>query len=409
MVLASVTAPYGAHAARPGLGVPGGGSKPPGGGPSIPGPADARGPRGPGQAVFEDKLDGLPADLLQAFSRGDEAFERTFPVAEGLGPVFNNEGCESCHLGNGKGPNATNFILYGRLHGDTFDHLSELGGPQLFDKGIPGAPPQTIPNEANVFSTRNPPPVFGMGFIEAIPASEILARADPDDANRDGISGRPNYVTQAFVGAAPGLFLGRFGRKASTVTLLEQTARAYRKDIGITTPFFPVESYQQGGPSVDRVPDPEIGVTPVLDSAMYVRLLKPPPPGPRTPQVQAGERLFEAIGCASCHVPVLRTGHNRIAALSNKEVRLYSDLLLHDMGPVLADGFPDGMATGSEWRTTPLWGVALAGPPFLHDGRANTLEEAVLAHGGEAQGARDRFAALPPNDLKALIAFLDSL
>jgi CxxC motif-containing protein (DUF1111 family) len=170
-----------------------------------------------------------------------------------------------------------------------------------------------------------------------------------------------------------------------------------------------VETYQQGGPSVDRVPDPEIGVTPVLDAAMYVRLLKPPPPGPRTAQVQAGERLFGTIGCAACHVPVMRSGHHRIAALSNKEVRLYSDLLLHDMGPELADGYPDGMATGSEWRTTPLWGVALAGPPFLHDGRASTLEEAIRAHGGEARGARDRFTALSPSDMKALLAFLDSL
>lgn len=368
-----------------------------------------RGPRGAGNAEFEEQLDDLPSDLRQAFNRGDEAFEKVFTVEEGLGPIFNDASCEGCHPGNGKGRVENNFTLFGRLDGDRFDPLFHLGGPQHQDKAIGGAPLETIPAEANLLVQRNPPPVFGMGFIEAIPAATILARADPDDADGDGISGRPNLVLGDFEGASGQLLLGRFGRKASNATLLKQAAGAYLKDMGITSPFFPREIVQPEGFNADRVPDPEIDAATVFDAAMYVRLLKPPPRGTITARVRAGEVVFHRIGCAACHVPVMRTGPHRIAALANREVQLYADLLLHDMGPELADGIPEGMATGSEWRTTPLWGVALAGPPFLHDGRANTLEEAIRFHGGEAQRSRERFQALSAADRRALLAFLDSL
>jgi CxxC motif-containing protein (DUF1111 family) len=368
-----------------------------------------RGPRGAPNAVFEDQLDNLPSDLRQAFSQGDEAFEKIFSVEEGIGPIFNDTACEGCHPGNGKGTIANNFTLYGRLDGSTYDSLPGQGGPQHQDKAIPGAPLETIPAEATHRVQRNPPPVFGMGFIEAIPEAAILARADPEDADGDGISGRPNWVVGEFEGASDRLLLGRFGRKASNATLLKQAAGAYVKDMGLTSPFFPREIVQPEGANADRVPDPELDAATVLDAAMYVRLLKPPPPGPRTVRVRQGEATFGRIGCAGCHTPVLPTGPHRIAALSNQPVHLYSDLLLHDMGPVLADGIPEGMATGSEWRTAPLWGVALAGPPFLHDGRAETLAEAILAHGGEALATRERFQALSAVDRQALLAFLDSL
>lgn len=368
-----------------------------------------RGPRGAPHAVFEEQLDGLPSHLQQAFVRGDEAFEKSFTPAEGLGPIFNDLACEGCHPGNGKGTVENNFILFGRLDGSTYDALYHLGGPQLQDKAIPGAVLKTIPAAANHQVQRNPPPVFGMGLIEAIPDAAILARADPEDTDGDGISGRPNWVRGDFEGASDRLLLGRFGRKASNATLLKQTAGAYLKDMGLTSPFFPQEIWQPEGQIPDRVPDPEVDAATVLDAAMYVRLLKPPAPGPKTPRARRGEALFQEIGCATCHTPVLRTGPHRIAALANQEVLLYSDLLLHDMGPALADGIPEGMATGSEWRTTPLWGVALSGPPFLHDGRANTLEEAIVAHGGEALAARQRFQALAAAERQALLAFLDSL
>jgi CxxC motif-containing protein (DUF1111 family) len=368
-----------------------------------------RGPRGAPNAVFEDQLDALPSDLRQAFSRGDEAFEKSFSAQEGIGPIFNDTACEGCHPGNGKGTLANNFTLFGRLDGESYDPLPHLGGSQHQDKAIPGAALETIPAEATHRVQRNPPPVFGMGFIEAISEAAILAHADPNDENGDGISGRPNWVTGDYVGASDRVLLGRFGRKAANASLLKQAAGAYVKDMGLTSPYFPREGIQPPGPDADRVPDPEIDAATVLDAAMYVRLLKAPAPGPSTMRVRQGEGIFQQIGCAGCHVPVLRTGPHRIAALANQEVRLYSDLLLHDLGPELADGIPEGMATGAEWRTTPLWGVALAGPPFLHDGRAASLEEAILAHGGEAQAAQERFTVLSDRDRQALLAFLDSL
>jgi CxxC motif-containing protein (DUF1111 family) len=359
--------------------------------------------------VFEDQLDNLPSDLRQAFGRGDEAFEKTFAVEEGIGPIFNDAACEGCHPGNGKGTVANNFTLYGRLDGENYDPFEGYGGPQHQDKAIPGATLETIPADALHRVQRNPPPVFGMGFIEAISEAAILARVDPEDADGDGISGRANWVKGDFEGASDRLLLGRFGRKASNATLLKQAAGAYVKDMGLTNPFFPREVVQPDGPNADRIPDPELDAATVLDAAMYVRLLKPPPPGPKTARVRLGEGIFQRIGCAGCHTPTLPTGPHRMAALANQSVLLYSDLLIHDMGPELADGIPEGQATGSEWRTTPLWGVALAGPPFLHDGRANTLEEAILAHGGEARGTRERFQALSPAERQALLAFVDSL
>jgi CxxC motif-containing protein (DUF1111 family) len=371
--------------------------------------AGSRGPRGAGKADFAFKHEGLPSDALQAFTMGDEAFEKTFTVAEGLGPIFNEASCEGCHPFDGRGTRDTTFTLFGRLDGETYNPLASLGGPQHQDKAIPGAMLETVPAEATIRAGRNGPAVFGLGFIEAIPDSAILSRADPDDEDGDGISGRPNWVRGDFEGASDRLLLGRFGRKASNASLLKQTAGAYVKDMGITNPFFPREGVQPDGPKADKVPDPEIDAATIFSVVEYLRLLKVPARGAITPRVRAGEGVFQRIGCVACHTPTMRTGPHRIPALANQEVEIYSDMLLHDMGPELADGFPEGMATASEWRTSPLWAVTLSGPPFLHDARADTLEEAILAHGGEAQASRERFQALSATDRKALLAFLDSL
>jgi CxxC motif-containing protein (DUF1111 family) len=201
-------------------------------------------------------------------------------------------------------------------------------------------------------------------------------------------------------------------------TLLEQTVEAYHQDIGITSEFRPFEvpHPSSGIPieTVDRIPDPEIPSATVQAVVHYLRGLAAPVPGTGTPAVDQGRVLFTTVGCATCHVPVLRTGTSPIAALSQRDVELYSDLLLHDLGPDLADHRPDGAATGSEWRTTPLWGLRvmerfLDGRAFLmHDGRARSVEESIALHGGEAAGARAAYQALSPAERAALVAFVRS-
>jgi CxxC motif-containing protein (DUF1111 family) len=299
--------------------------------------------------------------------------------------------------------------------------MRAVGGPQIQDKAIPGAIAERLPAGA-VVSLRLPPPVFGVGLIEAIPDAAILANADPDDRDGDGISGRPNWVTPndyAVPNAAPpGLRLGRFGRKAQTATLLEQTVEAYHQDMGITSDFQPRENHNPLSTvpieAADIAVDPEVPPATVQAVVHYLRTLAPPRPGTETDLRREGRELFASVGCASCHVPTLQTGPSPIAALSNQPVELYSDLLLHDMGDALADNRPDGGASGREWRTTPLWGLRLmrqflnGEALLLHDGRARTVEEAILLHGGEAQRARDAFAALNSAQRRALLDFVES-
>jgi CxxC motif-containing protein (DUF1111 family) len=213
--------------------------------------------------------------------------------------------------------------------------------------------------------------------------------------------------------------LGRFGRKARSVSLLHQAARALHDDIGITTTYFPDILYnpQFGGATMDpTVPDPKAPIQVPLDLEFYLRTLRPPlRRNADDPQVQRGELLFAAIGCVSCHVPQMVTGDNPISPLSNVTFAPYTDLLLHDMGPGLADGVPDELASGNEWRTTPLWGLGIVGnltggqSYFLHDGRAHTIPEAIMYHDGEAATRRQAFMGLGDDDRAALLAFLQSL
>ena len=369
---------------------------------------------------FEEPFAGMGHDLNNVFAVGDENFERAFTVADGLGPIFNNVGCEGCHPGDGRGTPDLGFFRFSRED----DLVRGEGGPQLQDKSIPGIPAEVMPAGASR-SFRMPPPVFGVGLIEAIPVETILANEDPEDTDSDGISGRANWVQAAdfvpksHVGGGMGPQLGRFSRKSQVSSLLQQVAEAYHQDMGITNDFLPEENthpqIDATMPLGDQVADPEIPASTVLQTVMYVRLLAPPKRGKINAAVQRGESLFARIGCATCHVPSMRTGANQIEQLSNVEAHLYSDLLLHDMGPGLADNRPDGDADGQEWRTTPLWGLRLA-PDFLggkafymHDGRTSVIDEAILMHGGEAEGSRDRFAALSATEKEAVIAFLRSL
>lgn len=371
----------------------------------------------------DDLLDapfpGLTEAEQRAFAEGDAAFGDRFTIATGLGPLFNNVSCADCHSGDGRGRPENILLRFSRGN----DPALDVGGPQLQDRAIPGADPETLPAGVDV-SPRLPPPVFGVGLIEAIPTDAILAHADPDDSDGDGISGRPNWVTpRDFVpadepGGGVGPVLGRFSRKAQVSTLLQQTVEAYHQDIGITTDFLPEENFSAAQSAAlraaDLVADPELPAATVLAVVNYLRLLAPPAPGELTPERQRGQQLFTEIGCATCHVPEFRTGSSSISVLANQPVRLYSDLLLHDMGEELADNRPDGSANGREWRTTPLWGLRvmrdfLNGDAFLmHDGRARSVEEAILLHGGEAAPVRDRFAGLSAQQQRDLLDFVRS-
>lgn len=364
-------------------------------------------------------LDGLSHELSRMFLAGDENFGRVFTVDEGLGPIFNNTACASCHSGDGRATPAEALIRFSQ----GTDLLLDQGGPQLQDKAIPGITPETLPPGVQS-SKRLPPPVFGVGLIENIPEATILAFADSSDMDNDGISGRPNwiyaadYVPDSEVGGGTGLHVGRFGRKANVSSLIQQVVEAYRQDMGITSDFDPIENPnpQASGVAIgDRVSDPEISAAEVLETTMYIRLLKPPARGELTPQVSRGGQVFSNIDCSKCHVPSMKTGPNLITPLDQVDVQLYSDLLLHDMGPGLADNRPDGSATGSEWKTAPLWGTRLirdflgGNAFFMHDGRATSLDGAIRSHGGEADSARSAYINLSDEDRESLIAFLESL
>ena len=349
------------------------------------------------------------------FMAGLEDFLEVETVEDGLGPVFNAKSCAECHAVPSVGGSEPNVGVaretrIGRLFNGRFDPLDgsvsvNRGGGLLQQRAInlPGCHPQreAVPAEATFVSLRNSPPLFGAGLMEAIPEATIVANASLN-------GGRPNRVFNPDTGTTE---LGRFGWKAQVASLHQFAGDAYLNEMGITNPSFPHENLPQGEPipsGCDTVADPEDDGSGVTAFTNFMRFLAPAPRRPVTVQVQQGEHVFSeiGIGCASCHVPTMTTGPNSVAALSNKPVNLFSDLLLHDIGT--GDGIEQGEATGSEFRTAPLWGLSRR-DRFMHDGGSNTIEKAILRHGGEAQNARDRFGALSPADHDALLAFLDSL
>jgi CxxC motif-containing protein (DUF1111 family) len=286
----------------------------------------------------------------------------------------------------------------------------------LQHRAIPGFIPEQIPTGAT-FSKFMPPANTGLGFLEAVTDATILGLADENDVNADGISGRPNWINKpSYVIIRPGSveqngkYIGRFGKKAAVFDLLQQTAGAYNQDIGITSSFEPFDTYT--GLQVD----PEVATQTVNDVVFYLQTLKAPiQRNQNNPEVQNGKQVFINSGCAKCHTPQLQTGNSPIVSLSNKTFFPYTDLLLHDMGPGLNDGYTEGSATAAEWRTPPLWGLGLSknsqgGQYFLlHDGRAKTIEEAILLHGGEAGQSKNNFQQLTAEQKTQLIKFLESL
>ena len=355
-------------------------------------------------------IEGLERDQRDQFDRGRKGFERVFTPRTGLGPLFNETSCAGCHedpVSGGSGEESELHVA-SFSRGGVCDPLIEKGGPVIQQKVTPelkaalGIDSEPVPAGATARATRSSPALFGLGLLDAVPDKEILALADPDDADGDGISGRPN---RNYDGR-----LGRFGRKALVPTLDEFIAGAYVAEQGITNPSVPDEETIGGKPvpeGVDLVPDPEIDRKALEETIDFVRFLAPPPPQELTGAAKRGRKIFSQIRCDRCHVPVLKTGEHAVEGLRDREVAAYTDLLLHDMGPEMSDVCL-GLASPSEFRTQPLMGLRLS-HRFLHDGRAKTIEEAVRMHGGEASAARDRFNALPPDDRNGLLEFLKSL
>lgn len=373
------------------------------------------------EGIYAPLGEPLPAasdEQLGAFERGREIALRRFSPEQGLGPTVNVSFCVSCHESpviGGSAPRYRDFFLTGQEFDDgAFLPLGK--GGVLTTYGFHGADVRTPFDDAtNVVARRNAIPFFGTGLIAELPDEAILKHADPDDEDGDGISGRPNY-DQGFV--------GRFGRKSQTVSVEGFIRGPLFNHLGITTDPLteaqkaalpvPSASVEDGdGPTLrqaaapaepltdeDGVADPELSTDDLFDLVSFAMLMAAPEPGPVTEQSELGRERFEDIGCADCHVPALKGPRGLVP--------LYSDLLLHDMGEAMADGFVQGEASGSEFRTQPLWGVA-ATRPYLHDGRADTLEEAILAHGGEGSRARDAYVALGRTGKREIQAFLESL
>jgi len=356
-----------------------------------------------------DPVPGLDRAQQEQFKRGRAVFVRAFTPETGLGPLFNANACGECHedpVTGGRGDEVEIHVALVRPD-QTCDPLAELGGPVLQQQVTPALKSalgiDSEPAPAGVpLAHRTTPDIFGFGLLDAVPEKEILAYADPDDRDKDGISGRPNHDPDGHV--------GRFGRKAQVASLRKFNGDAFLIEVGITSLADPQESTIGGKPipdGVDLAADPEIDAAALEDMDAFVRFLAPPQALRLDRSGREGRKVFARIGCAACHVPVLETGDNPIRALAYKKVAAYTDLLLHDMGPDLAD-ICLGLATPSEFRTGPLMGLRLM-PQFLHDGRAKTIEEAIRLHAGEASRARDRFQALDDQDRAAILAFLKSL
>lgn len=394
-------------------------------------------------------------------------------ASDGLGPLFNARSCQRCHLKDGRGhppegPGDSAVSMFLRISipgGPDVDEIEDYiatspdptYGGQIQDFSIAGhaaegemkiayteEPVQLSGGETAslrrpayrlenlgygplhpdaMLSPRVAPQMIGLGLLEAIPATDILALADPDDADGDGISGRAQIVMSADYGVP---MLGRFGYKAGNPSVWEQSAAAFRGDIGISSTLFP-DSHGDCTPSQVACRAAPNGNTPVHDNAEIgdeglelvsfyaANLGVPARRDVDDPQVLRGKQVFYETGCVTCHTPKFVT--HRLEHQPEQSFQLiwpYTDLLLHDMGEGLADHRPEGRANGREWRTPPLWGIGMTETVsghsyFLHDGRARNLLEAVLWHGGEAQAQRDAVVDMPPEDRAALIRFLESL
>lgn len=374
--------------------------------------------------VLDGPVDGLTIEQKSQFLAGDKAFnDEVFTGATGLGPYFVAASCGSCHAGDGKGHPFTTLTRFGQRD-STGNYFLAHGGPQLQNRAIQGYMPEQIPPGAP-FSKFTPPANTGLGFLAALTDEQILSNADAADADGDGISGVPNYITppQYFHPSwwhkpSAGKYIGRFGKKAAAIDLMQQTVNAYNQDMGITSEYAMNEPaiYNSSSPLPDDVPDPEVAASTINNVVVYLRTLKAPVQrNAGDADVMAGKQLFTDIGCCKCHIPEWVTPASDIAALGNKTFYPYTDLLLHDMGVALDDGYTEGIAKTSEWKTPALWGLGLSEASqggsyyLLHDGRAKTIGEAIAMHGGEAEQIKNRYKQLSETDKNKLLKFLESL
>lgn len=411
--------------------------------------------------AFAQSAPGLTFQQRRDFFFGNRLFNTNWAVApgsvvkfDGLGPTFNRVSCSGCHTRDGRGRPPLNdekqldsmLIRISDGQGNPLPHY----GDQFNDRANHGIPaegrvefhwetqkgeyadgtPYTLgkpvfklvdlnfgPLGEDVrISPRVASEVYGVGLLEAVPEKEILAWADPDDEDGDGISGRANYQPDPETGE---MLIGRFGWKANQPTLRAQNSGAAAGDIGITSPVHPDENCPPAQTACAEAPKgdhPDLSEEFLRKLTHYTRVLAVPVRRkPKAPDVMKGSRIFADIGCAACHRPSMTTGKNTALDILNDQIfHAYTDLLLHDMGPELADNRPDVKATGAEWRTPPLWGLGLLPVVnghlrLLHDGRADGFAEAILWHGGEAQASKERFRRLSEADRAALIAFLKSI
>lgn len=416
--------------------------------------------------AFGHQMPGIKGDDELWFFVGNSFFRQNWVSApastgarDGVGPLLNARSCSSCHFKDGRGEpfvangdEANGFLI--RLSIGVDEHGGPLGDPnyggQFNDLSI-----QTVNEEGDIevtfeyitgtyddgtsYTLRKPiytltnlnygpldpgimtsprvgQQMIGLGLLEAVDENTILGYADEFDSDGDGISGRPNYVWDVASGTH---MLGRFGWKSNQPNLLQQVAGAFVGDLGIKSHLFPNENHT--GLQTECLDLPDGGVVEIDEDDLYktyvysATLAVPARRGVGNESVKNGEQIFRDLDCAKCHIPNMETGStHKLTYLNNQHIQPFTDLLLHDMGEDLADNRPDYLATGTEWRTQPLWGLGLIetvnGHTYLmHDGRARNIEEAILWHGGEAENAKNKFKALTAEERADLIQYLKSL
>jgi CxxC motif-containing protein (DUF1111 family) len=418
-----------------------------------------------GRDAFAQPVPGLSDEQASTFAIGNSFFNDNWVTApasadgrDGLGPLFNAQSCSSCHFKDGAGQPPTSdddptrgLLIRLSVKGpDGALVPSPTLGDQLQDRAIHGLSPEgaiririterpghfadgkgfslgaptyelvgpdgtPLPSDL-LISPRVAPPVFGVGLLDAVPAEDIEAAADPEDEDHDGISGKANHVADPVTGQP---VLGRFGWKAAVPSPKAQNAGAFAGDIGITSSLKPAQPCTATETACLAAPtggDPEVTDRKLDQVTFYTRTLAVPARREADDKVtRRGQQTFDELGCSDCHLAELHTGAVAdVPALDRQLIRPYTDLLVHDLGRGLADDRPDGEATGREWRTAPLWGIGLretvnGHTRFLHDGRARNLTEAILWHGGEATAARERFTRLTAAGRADVLTFLESL
>ncbi|MCS0434474.1 di-heme oxidoreductase family protein [Vibrio diabolicus] len=416
----------------------------------------------------------LPMSKRLDFSVGNSFFRNPWVQApastdarDGLGPLFNTNGCQNCHIKDGRGHppeqndlHAVSMLVRLSIPAMTSEQKTAYirdgvipeptYGGQLQDFALQDQTPEgkieitytDVPvkfkdgttvtlrkphlnitdlgygdmHPDTEFSARVAPPMIGLGLLESIPDETLLAWVDEQDANKDGISGKVNKVWEI---EKDDFSIGRFGWKAGQPTLMQQNAAAFNGDVGLTSHLFPNENCTSKQSICDDMPNggkPEVSEN-ILDFVEFYsqHLAVPIRRNMNDPSVKLGQKIFAASGCESCHKTSVKTAKRpELPALSEQLIHPYTDMLLHDMGEGLADNRPEYLANGREWRTAPLWGIGYTEEVnghtyFLHDGRARNLMEAVLWHGGEAETAKQNVLALNKKERNALIAFLNSL